>query len=149
MGATAIHFGLGRHISYLSFNDSIQATKWNFIAEVPLTLSAMFARTSVCVFLLRLFTTNIAWRRILHLVNGLNIVSGLVASATILSACYPAEKIWNPEAPGNCTAPIVGHVISIFQGGKTLAFLKACAALTNNGTKPRQCFAIGALRFYP
>ena len=148
LGATATHFGVGRHTYYLSFEDSIQANKWNTIAQVPLTLSTTFARASICLFLLRLFTINIAWRRILYLVNGLNIISGLVASTTILSACRPVGKIWNPEAPGTCRAPNINNGLSLFQGGKLPTFLEACASLANNETKPCQCFAIGCLRSY-
>lgn len=117
--------------------------------EFPFTLSTMFARTSICGFLLHVFTANIAWRRILYLVNGINIISGLVASTTVLTACYSTGNIWNPGAPGNCRAPNIEHVISVFHVGKIPTFSEAClAALINSWTKPRQCFAIERLRLY-
>lgn len=114
---SSYHYGLGRHIYYLTSDQISQTFKWLWAAE-PTNLFAVFlVRLSISLFFLRLIPPKKAYLWIIRI----NIV-GLVVSDVFISiyyffACRPIRKVWEPETPGQCFGPGVDSAATwLYQG---------------------------------
>lgn len=88
-----------------------------YISEVPLVLSTLFSRVSICLFLLRLFAINISWRWTLYVIIGLTTAANIASATITLIQREPTAQLWNPMLPGTCWKPGVQVAIGQFQGG--------------------------------
>lgn len=113
-----VHYGYGQHIGCLSLNNIINANKVQAIGEVPIMVSTLFSRISVCFFLLRLFAVNFAWRWILYSIIIVTAATNIACAAAIPLQCHPRAKMWNPALPGTCWSQEVEVAIGQIQGGE-------------------------------
>lgn len=117
-----VHYGYGQHIGCLSFANILNANKVQAIAEVPIMVSTLFSRVSVCLFLLRLFAVNVAWRWILYSIIILTAATNIACATAILLQCHPRAKMWNPALSGTCWSQEIEVVIGQMQGGKSTGY---------------------------
>ena len=117
---TILHtkYGLGRHIGCLSLSDVVKADKIQAIGEVPIMMSTLFSRISICLFLLRLFAVNLTWRWVLYFIIALTAATNIACATAILLQCHPRAKMWNPALPGTCWSKVAEVAIGQVQGGK-------------------------------
>ena len=111
------HYGLGRHVYYLTSDQISQTFKWLWAAE-PTNLFAVFlVRLSISLFFLRLIPPKKAYLWIIRInIVGL-VVSDLFISIYYFFACRPIRKVWEPETPGQCFGPGVDSAATwLYQG---------------------------------
>lgn len=111
-----VHYGLGRHIGCLSLTDIILADKYQAIGEIPIMISTLFSRVSVCLFLLRIFAVNISWRWTLYIIIALTAGTNIACGTAIMLRCQPLAKEWNPAIPGRCWTPTNQVTVGQVQG---------------------------------
>lgn len=114
---SSYHYGLGRHIYYLTSDQISQTFKWLWAAE-PTNLFAVFlVRLSISLFFLRLIPPKKAYLWIIRInIVGL-VVSDIFISIYYFFACRPIRKIWEPETPGQCFGPGVDSAATwLYQG---------------------------------
>ena len=135
MSSTAMHYGLGKHVSSLSPHQIHQAVKWDYVQSVPLVLAAMCTKISFYIFLRRMFLTTRTkwtWTWMLHFINAVNIAANVASATTQLTQCTPATKLWDPDVPGSCWTPGTQAAVGIFQGGG-VSFLSLPISSSKNG----------------
>ena len=118
-----VHAGIGRHQYYLTLSvhgrEGLgQARKWTLIGETLLLLSAVFTKTSIGVFLLRLFQPKRLSRWTVWIIVVLATANGVSSAILVLAQCRPAQKLWAPELPGKCWSHRVGTKVGYFNGGE-------------------------------
>ena len=114
-------YGFGRHAGCSTPERIAEQLKLQYTAEIPLIISTLFSRLSICIFLLRLFSINKAWRWSLWAIAILTTITNIASATIILLQCTPRAKLWNPTIPGHCWAPHVQVDIGNYQGGKSNA----------------------------
>ena len=114
----SLHYGLTRHVSYLSHDERAGAFKWLKASTSLSMLVPVFIKVSVCVSILRIIKTveRIA-SRILWLLIGVLMIDGLVTFLLHITACTPLEKLWDPGKPGRCLDIRTLTWITIAYGG--------------------------------
>lgn len=116
-----VHYGLGRHIGCLSKTDIINTVKLQAIGEIPIIISTLFSRVSVCLFLLRIFAVNVSWRWTLYVIIALTAGTNIACGTAIMLRCQPLAKEWNPAIPGRCWTPVNQVAVGQVQGGDSIA----------------------------
>ena len=124
-----IHYGLGRHIYYLSLTpedllDLIQVVKWQFLCELVGAWALLFIRLSICLFLLRVFGAIKMWRRVLYAAIAFITITNLSTLSIIMAECRPVSKSWDPLIPGKCVSDAVITFQAYYNGGEFLALLQ-------------------------
>lgn len=112
----AATYGFGKHLSCLNLGQAFDILKLQYIGEVPGFLCMLFARLSICIFLLRLFTTNKSWRITIYVIIGLNIFVNLASAVVPLLRCRPTSKAWIIVEEGYCWDATYQQNESIAQG---------------------------------
>ena len=118
--ARQFHHGLGQHIGCLSKANIILTNKIQAVGEIPIMLSTLFSRVSVCLFLLRIFSVNLSWRWTLYIIIALTVATNVACGAAILLQCQPRAKLWNPTISGECWSSVDEVAIGQIQGGKSV-----------------------------
>ncbi|KAI4209549.1 MAG: hypothetical protein LQ351_007540 [Letrouitia transgressa] len=124
MAAESVHQGIGRHVAYLHPQQVAEAVKWNRVGLLPLVLSQMLTKLSICVFLYRIFGLKKKWKWAIYPIALLNVVGAVAALVVVLAECSPVMKFWNQTIRGSCWPRYIGLRIVIFQGGKVLESFK-------------------------
>ena len=126
--------------------------KLQFIAELLDIFSTIFARTSVALFVIRLFAVTQGVRRLLYSYTAFMIISLAVTGSLVFAPCTPAEALWNPTlAPtARCWSPIARKFIDYYNGavGILSDFLLAMLPayfLNRLQMQPRLKFALASL----
>ena len=119
-----VHCGLGRQQFYLELSPQLslhisQVVKWFTISDLLVILSTAFTRVSICFFLLRIFGTKLAWRRVLYSIMALSVATGLSGATVVLAECSPFQKIWEPLIPGTCWSWAARLAYGICNGGES------------------------------
>ena len=113
-----LQHGLGRHIGYLSTEHVVNIARIRHMAEIPLIISTIFSRVSVCLFLLRPFTVYTRWRWTLYFITTLTTVTNIALASSGPLRCQPQAKLWDPTLPGMCWQPGIMSTVVYFQGGE-------------------------------
>ncbi|AEO63047.1 uncharacterized protein THITE_2014679, partial [Thermothielavioides terrestris NRRL 8126] len=113
-------FGVGRHLAALSEHEIIWSGKLLYIGEFFAIIAVAVGKTSFAVTLLGLvierWQTVLLWSVIVS-VNGI-----MWTCATLLLAqCRPTEKLWNFRLEGECWAPHIFVLYSVFSGAWSAA----------------------------
>ncbi|MCJ1423453.1 hypothetical protein MMC29_001336 [Sticta canariensis] len=117
---TRVNSGLGRHAYYLSPEQISLDLKLELMATLASVISNMFSKISICLLLIRIFTTKKAWKRALYVIMAL-IVATKVSSATLtFPRCKPAAKYWNPNINGTCWPQETQLAIFYYQSGVSI-----------------------------
>lgn len=121
MEGVAVHYGLGRHQSYLELSPQLslrlsQVIKWETISQFPVILSTMFIKVSICFFLLRIFGTKRAWKWVLYGIMALSVAANISCASLLLPQCSPIQKNWEPLLAGTCWSDDARHSIGFYNG---------------------------------
>ena len=110
--------GLGRHLECFQPETAITAGELQYIAEVLEKFSTIFARTSVALFVIRLFAVTQDLRRLLYAYTVIMIISLAVTGCLVFGRCTPAKALWNPGlAPtAKCWSLTVRNFINYYKG---------------------------------
>ena len=115
---TAFHYGVGRHVEYVSTDEITAMNEWIWAGEPVYFTTLSIVKISVSVFLLRLVPTNrTGFVLILRAVIVSTICICLCVSFSYLLKCVPAPKIWTADITGRCVNAVVLPVTTwLFQG---------------------------------
>ncbi|CZR67026.1 uncharacterized protein PAC_16925 [Phialocephala subalpina] len=153
------YYGLGRHFSYLSPHQKIQALKYNFIGQPlgivssskPLTHSIIdnwltgimapaFGRNATCILMLQLFGTTSKRRWFLWATFWQSLVVNSLTIILIFVQCKDVRTVWDPIGhPGFCWSPTVQEYTGFVQGGMSAHDAKTrdvadCGVAINSAT---------------
>ncbi|KAF8853417.1 hypothetical protein BDZ45DRAFT_806696 [Acephala macrosclerotiorum] len=116
------HYGLGRHFSYLSPHQKIEALKYNFIGQ-PLgivssrILAPAFGRNASCILMLQLFGTTSKRRWVLWATFWQSLFVNSLTIILIFVQCKDARSLWDPIGhPSFCWSPTVQEYTGFVQG---------------------------------
>ena len=112
------HEGFGRHTIYIEPTKLPLINKYIHIAILFNTVSALFARISICFLLMTLFGVDKRWRRGLYVTIGFLVVSSIPLIIVVLAQCQPLRKLWYPQTPGRCWDPSIEVKTSYYQGSR-------------------------------
>ena len=111
--------GGGRHLFYLNPNQITLILKWSFLNSPIAFMSAVFGKSSVAIFLLRIIGPVSTWRR--RFIYGNFILywaTTVVVIVVGIVRCSPVRSVWEKVPGSTCKNPNVLVSLSIFQGGK-------------------------------
>ncbi|ATZ58866.1 hypothetical protein BCIN_17g00030 [Botrytis cinerea B05.10] len=100
----AVHYGLGRHTSYVKYNEAVHQQYYNLLAQVFCVQALSFAKMAIVVSYLRVIHgTGIRIHQILLWTLGILVfIVNTMVIITFYTACTPIEKSWNPLIKGTC-----------------------------------------------
>ena len=114
------HYGLGRHIEYLSPYQFVQMAKWLWVGELTNLFAVYLVRVSVSLFLLRLVPHNKKiYTRALWISITTWTITNIYASIIYLIQCRPIQKVWKPMIPGTCLNPTISAIAPWAYQGET------------------------------
>ena len=116
----AVLAGEGRHVFYLGAA-AIEARKWTQLSIVPNLFSATLARTSMCLFLLRIVDKIRPYKIMLWFLLVFTNVTNLVCCICVYTQCQPLARLWDKSVPGYCWPPTVIFYVSSVQGYTAIA----------------------------
>ncbi|KAI1180227.1 hypothetical protein F4777DRAFT_599137 [Nemania sp. FL0916] len=110
--------GLGRHLGCVSQDAAVQATKYQYIAEVLEIVCVVFSRTSVALFVVRLFGVTRPLRIFLYSYTLFMATSLLTTAGLVLAVCSPVQALWDPAvaATATCWSETVRETIDYLNG---------------------------------
>ncbi|KAI2463099.1 hypothetical protein F4781DRAFT_441138 [Annulohypoxylon bovei var. microspora] len=99
------HYGLGKHDRDLTFDQSVNVLKWQWLSSTPGIVSSAVARISIAILLARIFGT----KRWLKWYLTVTTVSQATGSALLIIFSYaqssPVAGVWNPTIPSRQLNP--------------------------------------------
>ncbi|KAI1401650.1 hypothetical protein F4819DRAFT_486339 [Hypoxylon fuscum] len=96
-----VHYGLGRHIYYITAVHQIEMMKLTWIMQLINSLNLPIGRVSVVLLLERLMGRTTTWRRLFLWVNMTLFTASMIASSILsVAQCSPPRALWSevPEA---------------------------------------------------
>ena len=120
LGLYIVRYGIGRHQYYVLLTPGLlsEITKLTFIAEVLIIFSVMFVRSSVAIFLFRIFGHRKSWKLMLYSVMFWILLSWVTALIFVFATCNPIKKVWEPLSPGVCWDAKTQLITGAYIGGK-------------------------------
>jgi hypothetical protein len=112
------HYGVGRHLFYLSGSQAEQAFKWLWAAEPKNLFAVYLVRVSISLFFLRIVPRMkkaykwVIWSTIVTMT-----IADIYVSINYFIQCRPIQKVWRPELPGSCLTGVVYAVAPWFYQG--------------------------------
>lgn len=147
LGGKQIQNGLGIHAGCLTEEMVVQEDKYQSIFQIPLVLSTLFSRVSVCALLLRLFSHLKSWRYTLYFIAGLTTAVNTAFATFLLLQCKPRARLWDKTIPGHCWALKTVYSVDIFQIGKRRPQLPAKLGAWKTETKAYQQHLISCINY--
>ncbi|PMD47082.1 hypothetical protein L207DRAFT_606140 [Hyaloscypha variabilis F] len=98
----AVSWGIGRHIYYLTPIETINAIKFEFIAQTPGIVAPTLARVSFAIYLLKFVGTSKLRRYLLWSVVWSQVIVNIIQIVLILAQCQHFAALWNPAVGGKC-----------------------------------------------
>lgn len=99
---SGVHWGTGRHMAHLNPEQITKALKYWYFCYPAYCLSMIAAKISVGLFLLRV-TIQPLYRRIIYVVMGATVVTGLVFFFISVLQCKPVNFFWDKfNSTGTC-----------------------------------------------
>ncbi|KAG8161510.1 hypothetical protein KVR01_008497 [Diaporthe batatas] len=98
-----VHNGGGRHVWYLSENQTLLAGKWAYISQVPIILTYAFGKTSIALLTLRFIGSISMWRKsLLSFIIGAEFVVNILTFILIFLQCTPSHALWTKVEGASC-----------------------------------------------
>lgn len=94
-----VHYGTGRHASDLTSEQQYKALRYWWLCYIAYCLSMISAKISIGLFLLRV-TVRPLHRKIILLVMGLTVLTGIVFFFVTLLQCMPISYFWDKKIEG-------------------------------------------------
>ena len=142
-----VHYGLGRHINYLSPYQIMMAAKIDDLSQPFSTFSSCFARISVALLLRRIINPSKPQRYLLWFVIISLLIITFVQNVIQFVRCKPVGKLWNPEIPGTCWNGDVSSKMGYVQAGNSTIVLHSPSTLADHNMKRGRFGQISHLRF--
>jgi len=100
-------YGLGLPIALRPAKDKVVYTKVNFAGRPIYQLGISFFKVALLISYLRLLraTTEKAYRNVVFLAIVLITMAHIGCTLSLIFACTPVYKSWNPYAKGTCLLP--------------------------------------------
>ena len=123
LGLYIVRYGIGRHQYYVLLTPGLlpEISRLTYAAEVLIVFSVMFVRSSVAMFLFRIFGHRKGWKLILYSVMFWILLSWVTALVFVFATCNPIRKIWDPLSPGVCWDAKTQLITGAYIGGKPLS----------------------------
>lgn len=120
--------GLGRHEYYLTPTQqkNFQAIGWADWVQVFFTL--MFTKISICLFLLRIVSSQ-AVARAMYALIGAMVLFSMDTVFLFLGVCRPLGAYWSVSVDGTCFSKRQVMNVIIAHGGKKRAWIVSCSFL--------------------
>ncbi|KAI0017342.1 hypothetical protein F4780DRAFT_796506 [Xylariomycetidae sp. FL0641] len=83
-------------------HDPIPGQIWNYAVQILYNPILALVKTSILLFLLRLFGQKPGVRRFIVWVNTANVANMVAVFFAVIFQCIPFEKTWDPALPGTC-----------------------------------------------
>ena len=101
----AVEHGKGRHIWYLSGEQTRYINMLSWINQIVLFSSITFVKASICLLVLRIKNTK-AFRWFLYTVIALLVTTNIIPIIALLVECHPIYRFWDRTAvAGQCRPP--------------------------------------------
>ena len=110
-----IHYGLGRHVKYLTPVHYEAFLKYNYLDWLQVFITLALSKISICLFLLRISKFE-RWRTFLFGLIGLIIITHTPLTLLYLLQCIPLNKNWDTAVAGHCFSKPAVEAIVIVQG---------------------------------
>ena len=95
--------GLGRSIFTLTLPQVQRLSKWIVAIQVAIVWGPVFAKLSVCAFILRLVNkTQRAVTILIYVLMVFLTITAVGVTFYLYLQCIPMRKVWDPTAPGKC-----------------------------------------------
>ncbi|PQE28129.1 integral membrane protein [Rutstroemia sp. NJR-2017a BBW] len=112
----SVHWGLGRHIQFLSPDEITNSIKWIYLCEFFSIMSPGFGRISFAFLLLGLIPPT-KWRqRYLWSIITCQFIVDVVTVIISFSQCRPMRGFWDSNVHAHCWLPSVQQRTGYFQG---------------------------------
>ncbi|KAI1408530.1 hypothetical protein F5Y13DRAFT_194198 [Hypoxylon sp. FL1857] len=106
--SVSIAHGMGRHVYYLSDDDTVNALYYGAIHIAPGILAYSLPKLSVVIFLVRLMGNVRRGVWFLYSVIVILFITSILAIVTFLVHCIPVDHHWHPFSPADC---IPDHIL--------------------------------------
>lgn len=106
MSIASTQYGVGRHVYYLSAENTVMALKINAIAQPINIMGFFFVKASILALILRL-NNRLLFKVILYIMLCLMLAISLAGVIIAFAQCQPFAKNWHTTMPGHCWS---GHV---------------------------------------
>ena len=115
-----VHYGVGRHIYYLTPGKIEQTGKMVWMTEPFSTMSACFGKISIAFQLLRIINKQNRWQaHILWFMIGSLFLVNVVCLIITFAQCTPVYALWD-RTVGTCWSPLIQLDSGYMQGGRSL-----------------------------
>ena len=123
IGLYLVRYGIGRHQYYVLLTPGLisNINKLTVISEILIIFAVMFVRSSVVIFLFRIFGHRRNWKFILYSIMFWILLSWVTALVSVLAPCKPIKKLWDPLSPGVCWDAKAQLIFGAYIGGKLLS----------------------------
>jgi hypothetical protein len=100
-------YGLGLPLKDRPVESLIPYTRTNYAGRPIYQMGISFFKVALLISYLRLFkgTSHVIYRRIVWITMILIVAGHLGCALTLILACQPMHKSWEPTVPGKCLAP--------------------------------------------
>ncbi|KAL2123697.1 hypothetical protein VTJ04DRAFT_62 [Mycothermus thermophilus] len=100
-------YGLGLPLKDRPVESLIPYTRTNYAGRPIYQMGISFFKVALLISYLRLFkgTSHVIYRRIVWITMILVVAGHLGCALTLILACQPVHKSWEPTVPGKCLAP--------------------------------------------
>ncbi|MCJ1436771.1 hypothetical protein MMC27_006153 [Xylographa pallens] len=114
----AVHWGLGRHLFYLTPQQAVQQEYYTLLAQVFCINALTFGKISLCLTYLRVLrgSQHKALKWALYTTAFLVFAVNTVVILAQYVQCNPTAKSWNPSIPGTCWKPPAQISLVLLQG---------------------------------
>jgi hypothetical protein len=122
--SVAVHWGLGRHIQFLTPEQIKYSIKWVYLCEFFAIMSPGFGRISFALLLLGLIPPTKWRRRFLWTVISIQFIVDVGTVLISFCQCRPLAGFWDQSIEAECWPPVVQQYTGYFQGCRCLIFSK-------------------------
>lgn len=113
-------WGSGRHTYYLSKEETLLASKWNYVAAPWGIMGLAIPKLAIVLFLQRIVGKAKRLRMLfLYFITYASLVFSGIDVVILFLQCNPPHSAWNRSVPHTCWSPNVLSDISFFIGGWT------------------------------
>ena len=127
----AVHSGFGRRMNALTPKQVVNALKWSLNSQLPIVLALQIARISIAIFLYRIFSKRIWFRRFLYIMTAINTIAAVVALIVQYAQCRPMRRLWDRNVAGECLSPAISRDLEVFSSGKEMSSLRLLGSPDN------------------
>ncbi len=114
-------WGSGRHTYYLSKEEILQATRWNYAAAPFGIMGLAVPKLAIALFLKRIVGKAKRLRMMfLYFITYASIVLSAIDVVILFLQCNPPHAAWDRSIPHICWSPNVLANFSFFVGGTSL-----------------------------